>query len=857
MLAKIQLQGARIVINSLLVAALVLSITVVGRASQPDEETVGSTVFLPFVMRTPGYQESIGELDPSFNGDGWLLTNFSGSMDDGYAVAVQPGDGKLVMAGSFDGTSRNFGLARFNTDGSLDTSFDEDGLVSTDFFGSYDDAYAIALQGDGKIVVAGSANNTTTRNDFALARYNSNGSLDTSFSSDGLVTTDFTGNVDYARAVAIQADNKIVAVGYTWNGSNYDFALVRYNQDGSLDTSFDTDGRVTTDFFAKSDYAYALVLAGDALVVAGYAKNGSYDDFALARYNANGSLDTSFDSDGKLYTNFFDKDDRGQSLVRQPDGKLIVAGWTDQGGNKNFALARYDTDGTPDLTFDVDGKVVTDFAGGQDYGYSIVLEPISCNVVVAGYTYDGMDNNFAMARYGANGALDPTFDGDGMVISDFNSRPDYGHALVRQTGDGKLVVAGTAFTVAGSDFALARYNTDGSLDAGFDSDGRVVANLFGSSDLGQAVALHTDGRLVLAGHVTGSTGSDFGVARYYPEGNPDLSFDGDGRVFTDFNGGDDYAYAVASQADGKLVVAGSANTGGFDDFALVRYHPDGNLDVSFDGDGRVITDFEADFDVAYALLIEPDGKLVVAGGAWTATSQDFALARYNPDGSLDASFDGDGRVVTDFFGGDDCGRALIRQADGKLLVAGFAENGAYYDFALARYNSNGSLDTTFDGDGRVVTDVNGADDFGYALVLQADNKIVVAGSASSGAYANFALVRYNANGSLDTSFDSDGRVITSFSSSNDYATGIVLQPNGKLVAAGLAYTGNGYDFTLARFLSNGSLDTSFSDNGWLVTDFYGGDDHGMALLMLPGGQFVVAGYADNGTDYDFALARYR
>jgi uncharacterized delta-60 repeat protein len=857
MLAQRRSRKLARVINGLLTALLLLSFTAGGLAKQPSDETATYGAFIPYLVRDATYTESIGVLDISFSDDGWLLTNYSGSLDYGYAIIAQP-DGRLLMVGSFDGTSQDFGLARFNVDGSEDLTFDVDGRVHTDFFGNGDEANAIALQTDGKIVVAGSAyNNDANRNEFALARYNANGSLDNSFSGDGRVTTDFLGEADYATAVALQADHKIVVAGYAWNGTNYDFALARYTDTGILDTAFSGDGKLVTDLTTQSDRAYALVLVGDKLVVVGEARNGLNYDFATARYNADGTLDTSFGDAGKVLTDFESSTDGGRAVALQQDGKLIVAGFAEVEGDNDFAMVRYSAAGVLDESFGAAGKVNTDFYGDDDYGYGIALEPLSGDLTLAGYILNGTQNDFAVAHYNSNGTLDNGFGVEGKVVTDYGGRSEWGYGLVRQ-GDGKLVLAGYMLTIAGSDFAMARYTDAGALDLGFSEDGWVITNLFGSSDQGLAAAMQPDDKLVVAGWVEGLDNTDFAVARYYSNGSRDLSFDNDGRVVTDINGNYDYAYAAAVQPDGRIVVAGAANNGWDDDFALVRYNSDGSLDATFDLDGRVISYYGEENDSIYALLVQPDGKLVVAGEVGTANGQDFALARYNADGSLDSSFGTGGWVVTNFFGDDDHARALVRQADGKLLVAGYVYTGTEYDIALARYTANGILDTTFDGDGRVVTDVSG-DDVGHALALQGDGQILVAGWSFTGTNDDFVLLRYNANGSLDTGFDGDGRVITDISGGDDHLIAVALQPNGKLVVAGSAYNNDTthIDFALGRYLSNGSLDITFSDNGWLAFDFYGGDDIGQALVMQPGGQLVLAGYADNGTDYDFALVRYR
>jgi uncharacterized delta-60 repeat protein len=228
------------------------------------------------------------------------------------------------------------------------------------------------------------------------------------------------------------------------------------------------------------------------------------------------------------------------------------------------------------------------------------------------------------------------------------------------------------------------------------------------------------------------------------EGDLDTSFSGDGTVITDF-GGPARAFALAIQLDGKLVAAGESAEG---DFALARYNPNGTLDTTFSGDGKVTTDFSDTKDAVFALAIQPDGKIVVAGIVESLDGRDFALARYNPNGTLDSSFSGDGKVTTDFSDNDsEVASTLALQADGKIVMAGSTSPfGDGRDFALARYNPNGTLDSSFSGDGKLTTGF-GTNDRGraHALVLQpTDGRIVVAGEASVGSAENFALARYHA-----------------------------------------------------------------------------------------------------------------
>jgi uncharacterized delta-60 repeat protein len=336
------------------------------------------------------------------------------------------------------------------------------------------------------------------------------------------------------------------------------------------------------------------------------------------------------------------------------------------------------------------------------------------------------------------------------------------------------------------------------------------------------------------------------------------------------------------QDDGKIVVAGFANAlstsgGNGGDFAVARYNTDGTPDMSFSGDGKVITEPATFSGPGFALALQDDDKIVVAGQADTG-NEDFGLVRYNADGTLDTSFDGDGKVTTDVGGAaeEDQANAVAIQGDGKIVAAGYANptgSGFHEDFALARYNTDGSPDTSFDGDGKVVTPISASDDFpddiANALVIRGDGKIVAAGSSreASSTQTNFALVSYNANGSLDTGFDGDGKVTTSFegdsegdTSVSSVAYGLALQSDGRLVAAGQAEVcGFDCDFGLARYNTDGTPDTSFGGDGTLVTTVSsGGIDIARTVAIQGNGRIVAGGYADTGDEWlDFTLVRYR
>jgi uncharacterized delta-60 repeat protein len=400
--------------------------------------------------------------------------------------------------------------------------------------------------------------------------------------------------------------------------------------------------------------------------------------------------------------------------------------------------------------------------------------------------------------------------------------------------------------------------TPGALDPTFGTGGKVTTAFGSGNDGAGALALQPDGKLVAAGNGSNGSNDDFALARYNPNGSLDTSFNGTGKVTTAFGSGDDDAYALALQPDGKLVAAGQSTSGSTDAFALARYNQDGSLDTSFNGTGKVTTAIGSDEDSANALALQPDGKLVAAGYSYNGSQYLFALVRYNPDGSLDTSFNGTGKVTTAIGSDDDGISALALQPDGKLVAAGYTWNASYADFALARYNPDGSLDTSFNGTGKVTTVFSSRTDEINALGLQPDGKLVAAGYTWNGSNDDdFALARYNPNGSLDTSFNGTGKVTTAFGPGREVARALALQPDGKLVTAGYSWSGSNYDFALARHNPNGSLDASFNGTGKVTTAFGPGLDGISALALQPDGKPVAAGYSDNGSNYDFALARYR
>ena len=384
----------------------------------------------------------------------------------------------------------------------------------------------------------------------------------------------------------------------------------------------------------------------------------------------------------------------------------------------------------------------------------------------------------------ASGELDLTFGSGGKTTTDFGLG-DLGWAVAIQT-DGKIVVAGGE----GQYFSAVRYNTNGTLDASFGSGGKVSLGLVGS---GRAIAIQTDGKIVIVGNTFVIGVSDFAVVRLNTNGSLDASFGTGGVATTDFFGGFDFPKGMAIQIDGKIVVAGSAQTAGDDtEFALARYNSNGTLDSTFDGDGKLTTPISGPNEGATAVAIQSDGRIVANG----TSGLGFTLIRYNVDGSLDGTF-GVGGIAGSLAG---VGYAMAIQPDGRIVLAGFA--GYTFDFAVARFDATGHLDPSF-GSGGITTTTMGGVSIAFAVAIQGDGRILAGGFATSlSTGRDFAIARYDSNGTLDSTFGSAGKVLTDFSGGEDSASGMSIQGDGRIVAAGFAVnSGTGYDFAVARYES--------------------------------------------------------
>jgi uncharacterized delta-60 repeat protein len=683
------------------------------------------------------------------NADGSLDTSFDpGTGVDGTVSAVsQQADGKVLIGGSFfsvNGTNRKY-IARLNADGSLDAGFDSGRGPSTPVL-------AVAQQADGKVLIGGFFTNIdfTARN--RIARLNADGSLDAGFDPG-------TGANHVVLAVAQQADGRVLIGGAfsAVNGTDRNY-IARLNADGSLDLGFDPGTGANNAVNALAQQADGKVLIGG-----GFGTVNGTDRRGIARLNADGSLDASFDDPGV--------DGRVISLAQQSDGKVLIGGsFNGVNGSTRNNIARLNADGSLDTGFDP--------STGANDRVRAVSQQADGKVLIGGdFTAVNSTTRNRIARFNADGSLSsPNLTSPELSVDIAGFNPDVNNRVLAlsQQADGKVLIGGDFTSVNGTARnRIAHLNADGSLGNGFVSDPGTNGTVF-------AVSQQADGKALIGGSFTSINGTARNyIARLNADGSLDTGFDPGA-------GANDTVYAVSQQADGKVLIGGSfTSINGTDRNRIARLNADGSLDTGFDpGTGAN--------NIVYALSQQADGKVLI-GGDFTGVNDTTRnnIARLNDDGSLDTGFDpGTGANNTVY--------ALSQQANGKVLIGGgfTSINGATHNY-IARLNANGSLDTDFDSS-------MGANNTVYALSQQADGKVLIGGDFTNvNSTARNRIARLNADGSLDTGFDPGN-------GANDTVRALSQQADGKvLIGGGFSSVNDTARNNIARLNADGSLDTGF------------------------------------------------
>lgn len=797
--------------------------TAVDFAQQADGKIVVIGYFRDATYATIFRYTAQGGLDPSFNGTGGLHLPLEHRCywNEGCAVAVQS-DGKIVVAFSATGTGKyDMVVARFHVNGVIDTGFGLSGMRAIDFYGEPDIPYDIVIQPDGKIVVVGTALTDFDNVSFpspqekqdqvmTIARLNANGTLDQPFAgwngrggirafSFGANENDDNTDTAIARQVAIRPNGRIVMAGHVRVKSlmaDTDLALVQLRSDGSLDSGFTNNGQVVIDVNGF-DYGYGLTLHPDGrLMVAG--ESGFYTG-SLVRVRANGTLDTSFYGNGKFLYEVPSQWTGLRAVSMQPNGKVVAAGQYSTDGSDGLLLMRLNVGSIFDGSFFGDGT--SNIYPGE--GIGLILQADGKYLVL---------QQDRMSRFLPHGSYDEV----GRTISDFENKDDRAWAATLQT-DGKIILAGEARHQGDSKkyMALARYLRYGTLDPTFGAAGKQYA-VFDDEDGANDVIVHPNNNTIIAAGFTKRNDFDFAVYLFSSFG----SIYPAGMTAINMGNGDDFAQAVLLQPDGKIVVAGFATLSTGSDpnrrvFAVARLLADGTtLDPNFGNNGKVMTGVGSGSSARVrSALLQPDGKIIVVG----SHGGEVVVVRYLTNGGLDPEFGQGGLVritggtIEDEGGGEltldhpmDSANAVALLAQGNIAIAGQSNN----DFGLLIVGPNG-------GNCTICGTTLGNEP--YWLEIEA-------GSATS-----------------NSAYD------------------LAVQPDGKIILAG-NLTGSG-PFIIARVRPKGNfvvrngyeLDPTFEGDGLSYVSAYGQESLARAVL-LKGDTIIVAGHSKAQSDYHFSLA---
>ncbi len=435
-------------------------------------KTIFSIVLLSVVSLPCLLAAAQGDLDTTFNPpDGYVLYN--GWNKDSYVgVAIQTNSKIVVSTGILNGTDADVGVLRYNGDGTLDSAFGTDGIVIYDSGKGNDCGRLVAIQADGKIVLTGYSNNGEDY-DILTMRYNSDGTLDTSFGTNGIAIYNNGNRNDYGRAIVIQSDDKIAVTARSTGNSTSIAMILRYNGDGTLDSTFGTNGVVIYEGGQGNDgFRDVAIQTNGKIVVSGYTKTAAGFDVLTARYTSNGTLDNTFGTSGVVTYDGGHGNDGARGVAIQSDGKIVVSGGDNNGTDLDVLVLRYNSDGTSDNAFGTNGVVSYDSGKGNDNGRRLAIQGGN-KIVVTGNTPNGTDEDVLILRYNVDGSADGTFGSNGVVTLNIVMGKDFGEGVAIQA-DAKIVIAGGSFNGTGNDVMVLRVIGSGGGNGGGSSGGCFI-----------------------------------------------------------------------------------------------------------------------------------------------------------------------------------------------------------------------------------------------------------------------------------------------------------------------------------------------------------------------------------------------
>jgi|GEM_PF-2265606 len=798
-----------------------------------------------------------GTLDNTFGANGKITQNLSAPQVTVVDMVLQA-DGKIVVLAKADYNHRTRAvLLRYNTNGTLDNSFDGDGVVTTQLGPSItytDDPMAIKLQTDGKILICGLSYEFIS--EAVVVRYNTNGSLDGSFGAGGIVYVSDQG-VNKITDMAVLANGDIFLLTTSSDFFRY-LVLIKLNINGSHNAGFGTGGvvKLTVNNNYEPDFTQLEIQTDGKFVVAGtpFRFPGPGDpNFLLVRININGTLDNTFGTGGAMEADAGTAErDNLADVALQSDGKIIATGVGYDANHLTYTYAmRATSTGIPDNSFGVGGWQFIDAATTGFGSFGQVALQSDGKAIIGGFARNAQGNfTMAAARLTTAGILDNTFDSDGISLIQVNNSNSYGYIPVQQA-DGKVVLAGIAGNGTILSASIGRLSILGQTDNTISAGSTAITYLGsgGDYDIGEKVLLQTDQQILHIRKRKNGFLPDITITRHNPNGSFDNTYGTGGRVSVDLSG--EYSYLNASVlANNKvLMVCGLQEILKGYQIAVVRLNETGNLDSTFGINGKFLLNTHVNTMVESVLQsaqILPDGKIMLLASETRGSSDadTSLLVRLNADGSYDNTFAGTGKIrLSDTARYD----KISVQTDGKILLTFASKEYGYNSTTLIiRYNSNGSIDNTFNGGQALASGTNQP-----LMTVQANGAIVLSDMDGN-------ISRLNSNGTFDHTFDTDGMAQLNYHF--NILTDIKIQSDGKYLLGGNVYSDafDSLNFQAVCIKPNGTLDSTFGSNGivW-VNVVYDNQNNAESMALQANGKILMSGYTvyRNTYNVDFASIR--
>lgn len=757
-----------------------------------------------------------------FGTKGFTVQNF-GKISEANAGAYYS-NGRLVISGYYDnGSNADFATIRLFADGTLDTTWGSGGQVITDLNGRDDRAHGVAIDPFGRVVVAGRTQTTASSNafDFGVVRYTSRGQLDTTFNTTGKVTTDFGSLADFARDVAYDTLNRVVVGGYrdlSGIGQNYAFAVARYDTNGILDTKFASAGRATTDVMASQhDTAVAVLTRTDnKTLLIGRTKSGSAMDFAVARYGTNGILDSTFGSVGTIVIDVSTREDLAFTGAWDFNNRLVAAGRSHSGSNYDVSLIRVNSNGSLNTKFASAGKNIKAISTTADDIARGVKVFGSDNILVTGRASNGSNFDLFAMRLLSDGGLDTYYDTDGKYVIDLNGRDDEINSLAYD-GAYYFTAIGGSHNGSNLDFAVARISPTSGLAKCGDRNGFLWGSDYAATG---ALSFDIGSSNATLYDIDFQTDNFIGMLGSYNWRTAIGRISQHGTLDTNFASGVGWTDSMSGwpeeiQRGLKINKQGKITIVGMADRSAVMYRFGTNGVLDSTFSGGGV--FVGDGEYLSTILFESNSNKNFAIG--TRAQDAIALYRVNSDGSMDTAFasGGSATLLSGLRVGDQM-YDLTFASTLAMTACGTHSCGGF----LIRTNTNGVLDTCF-GSGGVINNTDAQGFFGCQMTPR--NRLAVFGQTNN----RCAVFRYNSGGILDTKFNTTGVAEIDWASGTDICDGGVMQ-NGKIMVGG--YSDDTYTFRYSRLLSNGSLDGPFHSNPATAADTFAGSAEKMNRVVV-------------------------